>query len=304
MDYDKIKYMHVEKFGSDEVSGIENYESYVLPKIDGTNGVIWFEDNVVHCGSRKRELSIESDNAGFYSQFHNDDRFTNFFHKYNTDRYFYVVYGEFLVKNVIKDYEDNAWRKYYVFDVLRYDKDTDTGTYLKPEEYIPMLKEFNIDYIPVMCKITNPTIEQLKDLCEKATFLMKEDKPGEGIVLHAPGFVNRYGRTVWAKVVRNEFRVSKKLGGHDTGSFDSVENKIIDNFLTTALINKEYAKIVVEKGVWDNKYIPRLFNTIFHTLITECAWDMVKKYKRPKIDFNKLYLLTVEKVKDTMKGVF
>lgn len=47
LDYKKIKYMHVEKFGSDEVAGIEKQKSYIFPKIDGTNGVIWYDENKI-----------------------------------------------------------------------------------------------------------------------------------------------------------------------------------------------------------------------------------------------------------------
>lgn len=291
MEYEKVKYMHVEKFGSDEVEGIENCTSYVLPKIDGTNGVMWLEGGKIHCGSRKRELSEESDNAGFFKQFHDDGRFKSLFHDFPH----LIIYGEFLVKNVIRDYEETAWRKFYVFDVKS------GGRWLTPNEYIPILKEYKIDYIPVMCEVTHPTEEQLVDLCEKATFLMKDGKPGEGIVLHAPGFVNKFGRTVWAKLVRAEFKAVKHSGVKRT-SINGVESALVEKYFTPAFINKEYAKLVNDMGGWKNEYIPRLLGTTYHTFITECAWDMVKK--NPTINFSVLHRLCTEKTKDIMKNVF
>jgi len=33
-----MKYQHVERYGTDEVEGIELGETYIFPKIDGTNG--------------------------------------------------------------------------------------------------------------------------------------------------------------------------------------------------------------------------------------------------------------------------
>lgn len=290
MEYGRVKYMHVEKFGSDEVDGIEKCESYVLPKIDGTNGVMWFEDGRIHCGSRKRELSADSDNAGFFKQFHDDERFKLLFEEYPH----FIIYGEFLVKNVIKDYKDTAWRKFYVFDVKSGDR------WLTPDEYIPILAEYGVDYIPYMCKIKNPTTEQLIDLCEKASFLMKDDKPGEGIVLHAPGYVNKFGRVVWAKVVRSEFKAVKHAG--KTVDVNGVESALAEKYFTPALINKEYAKIVNEMGGWNNKYIPRFLGTVYHTFITECAWDMVKK--NPTINFSVLHRLCMEKTKEVMSSVF
>ena len=59
-----VEYQHVAKLGTTEVEGIENGTCYVFPKIDGTNASIWY-DGKVRFGSRKRELSLDFDNAGF-----------------------------------------------------------------------------------------------------------------------------------------------------------------------------------------------------------------------------------------------
>ncbi len=57
------KYQHVERIGTTAVHGLLDGLCYIFPKIDGTNGV--FSDEViVKCGSRNREVSIESDNQG------------------------------------------------------------------------------------------------------------------------------------------------------------------------------------------------------------------------------------------------
>ena len=59
------KYQHIERFGTDEVRGIEVGTNYVFPKIDGTNASVWLgDDGQVHCGSRTREITVENDNAG------------------------------------------------------------------------------------------------------------------------------------------------------------------------------------------------------------------------------------------------
>jgi hypothetical protein len=60
------KYMHLERFGTSEVEGIEIGTTYVFPKLDGTNASVWFEDGKIKAGSRNRELSFDNDNAGFY----------------------------------------------------------------------------------------------------------------------------------------------------------------------------------------------------------------------------------------------
>ena len=52
----------------------------MFPKIDGTNGTVWLSDGEVQAGSRSRQLSAESDNAGFYKNVKSDRRFRAFLH--------------------------------------------------------------------------------------------------------------------------------------------------------------------------------------------------------------------------------
>lgn len=60
------KYQHIERFGTSEVEQIEIGTCYVFPKIDGTNSSVWLNDGELCAGSRNRQLSLESDNAGFF----------------------------------------------------------------------------------------------------------------------------------------------------------------------------------------------------------------------------------------------
>ena len=76
------KYQHIERFGTDEVDGIELGECYVFPKIDGTNSSVWLEDGQIKAGSRNRELTLENDNAGFYNSVINDERIKGFLAEY------------------------------------------------------------------------------------------------------------------------------------------------------------------------------------------------------------------------------
>ena len=63
------RYQHLERFGTTDVLNIEIGTCYVFPKIDGTNACVWMSDGELQAGSRKRKLTLESDNAGFYEQF-------------------------------------------------------------------------------------------------------------------------------------------------------------------------------------------------------------------------------------------
>ena len=59
------KYQHIERFGTDEVLGIDDGLNYIFPKIDGTNSSVWLDEGVITAGSRNRELTLDKDNAGF-----------------------------------------------------------------------------------------------------------------------------------------------------------------------------------------------------------------------------------------------
>ena len=110
------QYQHIERFGTMEVEGIEIGTCHVFPKIDGTNGSVWMENDSVWCGSRKRPLTIESDNAGFLiGIYETEERFKSFFIMYPNIR----LFGEWLVPHSLKTYWDDAWRKFYVFDVVQ-----------------------------------------------------------------------------------------------------------------------------------------------------------------------------------------
>ena len=42
-----LKYIHIERLGTDEVDGILNGTVYIMPKLDGTNGQIYFHTDEV-----------------------------------------------------------------------------------------------------------------------------------------------------------------------------------------------------------------------------------------------------------------
>ncbi|MFA5722507.1 MAG: hypothetical protein WC940_03025, partial [Candidatus Paceibacterota bacterium] len=60
------KYQHIERFGTDEVDGIQYGTCYVFPKVDGSNGSVWW-DGGLKAANRNRDLSLEEDNLGFYA---------------------------------------------------------------------------------------------------------------------------------------------------------------------------------------------------------------------------------------------
>jgi len=90
-----LKYQHLERYGNTEVEGIEVGTCYVFPKLDGTNGSVWWDDGALRCGSRNRELTLDNDNAGFLNAMVVDKAITSFFdHTKNL-----ILYGEWLASH-------------------------------------------------------------------------------------------------------------------------------------------------------------------------------------------------------------
>lgn len=299
MDYSKIKYMHVERLGTEEVEDLLIGRVHVFPKIDGTNAVVWYENGEVKAGSRKRELSVESDNAGFCAYITQDTEIKDFFEA-NPDM---ILYGEWLVPHTLKTYRDECWNRFYVFDVGIRNEEGRLG-YLPYDVYAPMLDCFGIWYLPPLVVLTNPTIEDINNRANTNFYMMKEGCIGEGVVCKNYEFYNKYGRQTWGKLVRNEFK-EKHLSvmGSPTKDVVTIEDEIVKKYVTKVMVDKEFDKIRVEFG-WSSKLIPQLLNTIYYTLITEESWNFVKEFKNPKIDFKRLQQLTFAKVKDLRWDLF
>lgn len=288
------KYQHVERLGTTEVNGIENGMCYVFPKIDGTNAQVWINETL-QAGSRNRQLSLENDNAGFYEWVLQQDNLDLFFCKYPNLR----LYGEWLVPHALNTYQSTAWRNFYVFDVM------DGERYLPYEEYKILLEEFNIEYIPPICKVENPTYERLEKQLEKNGYLIEDGKGiGEGVVIKNYDFVNKFGRVTWAKIVTNEFKAKhQKCQITEIKECKIIEQEIVDKFVTKSLIEKEISKIELECG-WSSNMIPRLINTVFYCLVKEECWNFVKEFKYPNIDFKRLSFFTTNKIKELFPNIF
>ncbi len=182
------KYQHVEKFGTTEVEGIENGTCSVFPKIDGTNASVWFASGV-HAGSRKHEVTLSKDNAGFCAYALSQPNIHELLSKIQNLR----LFGEWLVPHTLKTYRDDAWRRFYVFDVV---EDVGEGfRHIPYEEYKPMLEEFGIEYIPPIAVVKNGSYETFISLLDKNTYLIKDGEGfGEGIVVKN----YEYQKQIWS----------------------------------------------------------------------------------------------------------
>ena len=289
-------YQHIEKLGNKEVEGILKGKCSIQPKIDGTNGVVWLgDDGIIHAGSRRRDLTLDNDNAGFYNTVIKDDNIR----KYLLDNPNHYLYGEWLVPHTIRYYHPESWKHFYVFDIFSYDRG-----YIPYDEYSKELDKYGISYIPEIISIDNPTMEDLTKYLKETKYLIPEDKMSEGIIIKNYEYRNQYGRCTYAKIVAEEFFNTKsilRMKNHEAKDKTS-EKDIVTMMLSEPLIRKEFAKIkLAYPDARRQELIGRTLNTIFHVFIHEELLDYIEK-KKPLINFYYLKKECDERIKEVLRS--
>lgn len=281
------KYQHIERLGTAATEGILDGICYIFPKLDGTNTSVYLnDDGQIEVASRNRVLSIHDDNQGvcnYVLQSPIRERYEKYFNAHPNHR----LFGEWLVPHTIRTYVPDAWRKLYIFDVLDGDK------YLSPAQYFTDLIKYELNYIPTIIDLFAPILDDVQKYLDQNTFLMQEGQIGEGIVIKRYDFVNRFGNTVWAKIVRPHVKAAQKR--QNPLNADTIETQIVDAFLTPEFVQKEFDKIAADG--WSNKLIGKFLGVTWYTFITEETFNFLRKFHNPKIDFGLLNRLVVEKIK-------
>lgn len=295
------KYQHVGRYDTKECAGLLEGLCYIFPKLDGTNASIYRDGDVVKTGSRTRELSASSDNAGFdaYVNGSGREKYEKFFRNFPNHR----LYGEWLVPHTIKGYRDEAWRKFYVFDIV-----DGGGNYVPYDQYTNILNVIGIEYVPAIAVIQEPTPDRLVKLAKSNTYLMKDGEgAGEGIVIKRYDFVNRHGRIIWGKLVLNEFKdkMAKSIeGGRRIQETKSSAEKIVESYVTKSLVDKELAKLfLIEEKMEKKRLIPNLFNNVYDDLMDNMK-NISMEFNRPTIDLKQLHYHMCQKIREFLPIIF
>lgn len=302
-------YQHIEKLGSSNIEGLLNGTCYLTYKIDGTNSCVRLKDDgTLGFGSRNRELSIgkDTDNSKFMETIMTDDSYSSLKKELLEVLRIHptwIIYGEWLVPTNLKTYKDSAWKQFYIFDIY----DTGSDSYINYDIYSKLFDETypEIKYIPLLTKLENPTIYDIKELLPRTGEFLISTGLGEGIVIKNYNYRNKYGKTIWGKMLTEDFIIKRKSGrkekkqAEDSGS--TVEYNII-KLLTIEHINKEKVKLLERRqtDTWDIKFLPELLNRVFTEFFRD-NWEIIlKKFKNPTINFKTLKTLSDIKVKESL----
>lgn len=277
------KYMHVERYteSTNEVRGILNGTVYIYPKLDGSNHCIWYdtEKGEVRCASRNQVLSTDYDSTHFVNVYYLSHK--TVLDKLATENKDLIFYGEFMRPHVIRNYLGKVWDDWYVFDVY----DTNKNAWLSYDEYRPILEKYGVSYITPIAVIDNPTLDFINECVVNNNYLMEDGFIGEGVVIKNYGYSNIFGRTTWAKIVRDEFKVAYRASPKDTSA--SYESKLVEQYLNPDFIEKEYYKFVDEKGTWDDRMIPDVIQQVIAEWWKDYSYEVIAMSKKP-IDVSNL----------------
>lgn len=311
-----LRYPHLERFGNDPVADIGYGTCHIFPKLDGTNASVWYKtihqgetgsSLVLGAGSRNGVKTPENDNAGFAAWvksqcsygFEEGNPLEKFFCEYKK----YILYGEWLVPHTIKNYREDAWKRFWIFDVF----DTETMKMLPYEVYQPMLEKCGLDYIPCIKIINNPSYDNLlREAQNNSGFLLPDGATGEGIVIKNYTWVNKHHQQPWAKIVLNEFK-DKFHAAMGASVLDNRSAALIitEKCVTQHLVDKEYAKIVNDNGgEFPKAKIPQLLHTVFYNVVTEELWDQLKTIKYGTVNFGELRALCFNETKKLCPQLF
>lgn len=275
-------YNKIHRIGKEDVDGILCGQCYVQEKLDGANSVIFLKDDgSLGLGSRNRELSEEESFNGFreYIEGHAGIR------SLLRDNPEWILYGEWLVRHSIP-YPETAYKKFYLFDIKVGDR------FLTLDEVYNHAHKYEIEVPHLFGLYENPTAEQLKELCGQS----KVGEVGEGIVIKNFDFVNKWGRTEYAKLVTEKFKEVNAItfGGNNKHSESYWEMFIVNKYLTLGRVQKVMNKIqpLIDKRL-DLEHTPRIAGTVIHDMITEEAYEIFKKV--PVVDNNRLRRLAMKK---------
>ena len=283
-------YLHVERLGKTEVDNILNGEVKITAKLDGCNSCVWAdEDGRMRYGSRKREISVENDNAGFAAWMESSAEEAILLTRFCQANPSMIVYGEWGVSKVgaIKKYTEEAVNKLWIFDIYIREEDR----YLTWDEFNAALIMYDlIDYrVKLLATLTNPTLDDIIKIANENTFLLEgTDTLGEGVVIRRDNYVNCYGRYAVAKYVREDFRPGT-LKVKRIVQAGEVEQDFINRYLTQSELEKAKAKTALACGEEytpeNGKFIGMFLNLLWKDALEENIVDFCKRAKNPQINF-------------------
>lgn len=218
----------------------------------------------------------------------------------------------FVVHNcphTFRGYADHMWNNFYVFDVYA----NDVNRYLHHNFYSHHLALHSIKCAPVLVsnagkRLDEETIKTL--LAMEVNGIDSVHGVGEGIVVKRYDFVNKFGRIVWGKFIKPEFKQmmqQKEQRVPKTGdeAMDKLLTDIAEKYITQALVDKTVSKLTHDNGGnWEPRLIHMMLGTIYYDFINEELYNALKYFHSPTIDFKRMRSFVNVRIKQLRPDLF
>lgn len=281
------KYEKIHRLGKQETDGILDAPVHVQEKIDGANLQVWLEDGVIHVGSRNNDVTDRPDGFnGAVEYVQNHEGIRKLFDLNPNLR----LYGEWLVKHTIQ-YKETAYGKFYLFDIW----DEEHQKFAETPWVNAVGQDFGIEVPHYYGEMLITDLKQLEELVGKSMLGEK----GEGVVIKRADFKNKFGETVYAKLVAQEFMEENAItfGGNNKFSDTYRELWAVNKYMTLGRVRKICHKLQSETSErLDMKHIPEVMGRCHHDLFTEEMWEIAAKCSVP-FDFKQFQRLAYKKAK-------
>lgn len=304
---ESITYTHIVKLNTADAEGIlDNDYVSVTAKMDGTNGRVWIDDGKIVCGSRGRKITVDKDNAGFAAFINGGSDEAHKIWLFLSGNPQYEIFGEWMgtAKFIgsIKYYDEAAKNKFFIFDVY----DRVNHRYLFDSEWRPMLEVYGLsDYFVKLFGIySHPTLGDIQKIADENNFMITSpDKIGEGVVIKAKDFTNKFGHHTYAKLIHDDYSNAKHNREKEQINPGDIEKQIINIYVTDA----ELAKAISKTCVWaevdefdkkSGKMIGFFLNMVYRESILEEMPTIIPAFKDPQIDFKVLHKLCSTKCRE------
>lgn len=284
------KYPKIHRLGKEETDGILEHNVIIQEKIDGANCSIFLLDGEVRCGTKTRMLPEDESFRGLTEAVKANPNLKTWLLA-NED---HVLYGEWLVRHTLA-YPETVYGKIYLFDIY----DTTEKRFYSQASVQEVAGVLGLEYPHVFAEGVM-TEEQIKEFVGKSNIA----PAGEGVVLKALDFVNKFGDLSYAKLVTQKFTEDNAtvFGGNNKHSETYWEMYIVNKYCTLARVQKIMQKLQSELDRrLDMEHIPRIAQTCYHDMITEEIWEIQSKV--PIVNFKELKRLSNKKFIQIYKDI-
>ena len=310
-------YEKVERIEKEECDGILKGPCYVFEKLDGANAQIYIDTitGEIAFGSRNRVLGI-GDNLvsgdsfrGFAAWVKANNVPLQKFFDLHPD---FMLMGEWLVKHTVQ-YSPDMYGQFYVFDI--YDSDSERYMGIESHRSWQDLLTLGIKLVAFDYRIEDPTMQDLMRVLGMPS--RYGAKYREGVVIKNYGFLNKFGRQPYGKLLHETFQEVKSKPKEPI-SPDAIELAIQVQYVSAARVEKIVNKIKMnnalegidlritswaydakaDKSRLEMKHIPQVINMVWYDIITEDMNDILKRLKDPTINFKLLKRLVFDRAKE------